>query len=317
VLKIVLLAFTLLFGGCSFESLSALNEVDKVQLVKRNASMKLYRAYFVRTDLKPVRKHQKYLFFYNARKEELAILLHPGWRYKLYSITRPHKVIVTINAGKRKGYRHVSRVLARKGYHRVSLSRIGFTSRTALRRYKGFKTLMVEVRDYRHLLHIYRKAIRNYDASLIGSVRGRVPGSLISPYLHRYEKKADTAERREQLQIISSRLKIGSSYTDTPPLPEERRAEKRDDTTYRYYRDKASYEELNSYLSGQESKYALSYKERKALQARRNILKREWLLQHGSLEELISAYKSNGDPRYKARIMVLMKKAQESEKSPR
>ena len=42
--------------------------------------MKLYRAYFVRTNLKPVRRHQKYLFFYNAKREELAILLHPGWK---------------------------------------------------------------------------------------------------------------------------------------------------------------------------------------------------------------------------------------------
>ena len=98
--KIVLLTFILLLGGCSFESLSALNEVNKVQLVKRNASMKLYRAYFVRTDLKPVRKHQKYLFFYNTKREELAILLHPGWKYKLYSITRPHKVIIKINTNK-------------------------------------------------------------------------------------------------------------------------------------------------------------------------------------------------------------------------
>ena len=99
------------------------------------------------------------------------------------------------------------------------------------------------------------------------------------------------------------------------PLPKERRAEKRDDTIYRYYRDKASYRELDSYLSGQKSKYVLSYKERKVLLARHSTLKREWLLQHGSLEELISAYKSNGDPRYKARIMILMKNMQESDRS--
>ena len=313
--KIVLLTFILLLGGCSFESLSALNEVNKVQLVKRNASMKLYRAYFVRTDLKPVRKHQKYLFFYNTKREELAILLHPGWKYKLYSITRPHKVIIKINTNKKTRYRYVSRELVRKGYQQVSLSQIGFTSHTAMRRYKGFKTLMVEVSDYRHLLHIYRKAIKHYDASLVKNVKGRVPRSLISSYLHHYEKKANTAERRKQLQIISSQLKIGNGHVAALPLPKERRAEKRDDTIYRYYRDKASYRELDSYLSGQKSKYVLSYKERKVLLARHSTLKREWLLQHGSLEELISAYKSNGDPRYKARIMILMKNMQESDRS--
>jgi hypothetical protein len=316
VFRIVLLAFIVLLGGCSFESLSALNEVDKVQLVKRNTSMKLYRAYFVRTNLKPVRKHQKYLFFYNKKREELAILLHSGWRYKLYSITYPHKVITTVNANKKKKYRYVISTLARKGYHQVSLSQIGFTSRTAMRRYKGFKTLMVEVRDYRHLLHIYQKAIRNYDASLIKSVKGRIPRNLISSYLHRYEKKANTVEHREQLRIISSQLNIGNGHMETLPFPKERRAKKRDNTIYHYYRDKTSYEKLDNYLSGKESEYALSYKERKVLLAKHRTLKKEWLLQHGSLEELISAYKSNRDPRYKSRIMILMKKVQESEKSP-
>ena len=316
--RVVVSVFLLLFGGCSLESLSALNEVDRVELVHRNASMKLYRAYFVRTKLNSVRGHRKYLFFYNSRREELAILLHPGRRYKLYSITRPHRVIVTAGADKRRGYRHIVGILSRKGYHRVSLSKVGFTSRTALRKYKGFKTLMVEVRDYRRLLHRYRKAIRSYDASLLAREKGKLPPALIMPYLHRYEKMAGTPERRAEIALIGSRLKAGGARVETAalPSPETERVEKRTDAIYRHYRDDASYEELESYLSGEESKYALSYKERKVLQARRKSLRGEWLLKHGSLEELISAYKSNGDPRYKARIMILMKRAQERERSP-
>jgi len=45
---------------------------------------------------------------------------------------------------------------------------------------------------------------------------------------------------------------------------------------------------------------------------RRTVLKEERLLREGSLEELITAYKTNKDPRYKKRILILMKEVQEN-----
>jgi len=303
----------LLFGGCSLDTLSALNEVDKVQLVKQTSSMKLYRAYFVRTHLKPIRRGQKYLFFYNAKKEDLAILLYPGRRYKLYSISHPHRVILSINTNRKTRYRHLIRTLEHKGYHLTSLSKIGYTSRVKLRRYKGFKTLMVEVRDYRRLQGIYRKAIRNYDTKYIKNVKGRLPKRLILPYLRRYEKKANTPEQRVQLRMIASRIK-GGTGTTAAPVPHVKEKENNNDVLYQYYRDKASYSELNDYLSGPEAGYTLTYRQRNVLKTRQSKLKEEKLLENGSLEELIAAYKVNKDPRYKARILALMKKVQESER---
>ena len=302
-----------LFGGCSLDTLSALNEVDKVQLVKRTSSMKLYRAYFVRTHLKPIRRGQKYLFFYNAKKEDLAILLHPGRRYKLYSISHPHRVILSVNANRKTKYRHIIRTLGSKGYRLTSLSKIGYASRVKLRRYKGFKTLMVEVRDYRHLWGIYRKAIRNYDAKYIKNVKGRLPKRLILPYLRRYEKKASTPEQRAQLRKIASRIKGGTGMA-VAPVPQAKKQTNNNDALYHHYRDKASYDELSDYLSSPEAGYTLTYRQRNVLKARQSKLKEEKLLRDGSLEELIAAYKVNNDPRYKARILVLMKRAQESER---
>jgi hypothetical protein len=321
-------------GGCSLDSLSALNEVDKVQLVQKNAYMKRYRAYFVRTHLRPIRRGKKYLFFYNARKKDLAILLHPGRHYKLYSINHPHKIILTVSGNRKTRLRHVYKALARKGYHLTSPSRVGFSSRVRLRRYKGFKTLMVDVKDYRHLRNLYRKAIRTYDASRIKRIKTRLPKHFVLSYLRRYEKRATTARQKEQLRIIASKLGVSSRFHATtatpkpdqsttvasatpvtPVAPTTPATPEHDDSTYRYYRNQASYTELNRYLESPESDYTLTHKQRKALQERRRTLKETYLLQHGSLEALIAAYKKNNDPRYKARIMTLMKEAQERERS--
>jgi hypothetical protein len=305
----------LLFGGCSLDTLSALNEVDKVQLIKRSSYMKRYRAYFVRTHLKPIRRGEKYLFFYSAKRKDLAILLRPGRRYKLYSINHPHRVIATINTNRKTRLRHIYRTLARKGYHLTSPSSVGFSSRVRLRRYKGLKTLMVDVKDYRRLRGIYRKAIRNYDASSVKGIRTRLPKGMVASYLREYERKATTPEQKEQLRIIASKLRVRSNLPASNPAPSVSEKPKRNDAVYRYYRDQASYEELNAYLDGPEAGYTLTHKERKVLHARRSRLKEKRLLQEGSLEELIAAYKVNDDPRYKARIMTLMKQAQQSERS--
>ncbi len=78
---------------------------------------------------------------------------------------------------------------------------------------------------------------------------------------------------------------------------------------YSYYLKKASYEELNIYLTKGETKNHLTYNQYNQL---KDKLKEEKLLQDGSLEEVITAYKRNKDPRYKTRSLELMKKAQES-----
>jgi hypothetical protein len=72
----------------------------------------------------------------------------------------------------------------------------------------------------------------------------------------------------------------------------------------------APYEELRSYLSEEDVRENLTYNQYRKLKER---LEEEELLREGSLEELIAAYKENKDPRYKAKILLLMKKVHETQ----
>ncbi len=78
---------------------------------------------------------------------------------------------------------------------------------------------------------------------------------------------------------------------------------------YSYYLKSASYDELNTYLSQSGPREHLTYNQYHILKEK---LKEEKILYDGSLEEVIAAYSKNKDPRYKARSLQLMKKAQES-----
>lgn len=81
---------------------------------------------------------------------------------------------------------------------------------------------------------------------------------------------------------------------------------------FRYYLHQASLAELSSYISNKATKNALSYNQYTALSHRKTMLKEEKLFNEGTLEELIEAYKTNKNPKYKKRIMLLMKKQQEA-----
>ncbi len=344
--KILLLLFFFLLNGCSLNSILALNEVDKSQVVKYSPYVKHYRAYLTRSNLKPIKNGKKYLYFYNKKEKDLSILVHRRNQYILYSLYHPKKRAIVFNTTRRTRYRHIARKLRHKHYLPTSCTHIACIPHVALRRYKGIKTLRIEVKDYRRLQNMYKKAIRTYNAKEIRSIRVKLPKPLISAYFNRYEKRAKTQKQLEQLQIIATKLQLPSAKSIAKKIKKDTAKEKKEETKkvikkkgaetppkeeikvvevviekpkkitkpYYYYLGNASYGELNSYLSNGEARNDLTYNQYNALQKRRDILKEEKLLQDGSLEELIAAYKKNKDPRYKTRIMRLMKEVQENKK---
>lgn len=321
--KALLLSLFLLLQGCSLNSPSVSGEVDKVQVVSKNASVSHYRAYFVRTHLKPIKNDQKYLYFYNKKKKDLAILLHKNNQYILYSLFHPEAAKITIRAHKKTRYRAIEKVLQKQSYHLSSPQEAGATSFVALRRYKGVKTLLVEVKDYSALQIKYQKAIQSYDAAPIQELKTKLPHSLISGYYEKYYKKAKSDEARVQLKIIADKLQLdipeeiqsneevkAALAQEIPEEPEKPEEPKVSALSFAYYAKNASYDELDSYLAERTIKSALSFNQYRQLEQRHAALKEEKFLNEGSLEAIISAYKVNKKPNYKKRILELMKEAQ-------
>jgi hypothetical protein len=320
------------------ESLLALGEVDKTQIVKYSPYVKHYRAYLTRTHLKTFRNGKKYLYFYNKKERDLSILVHRKNQYILYSLYHPKKHAIIFNTTNRTRYSHIARKLKQRHYFRTSCSKIACIPHVALRRYKGIKTLRIEVKDYRQLQILYKKAIRTYNAKIIKNIRTKLPKKLIYTYFKHYKKRAKTQKQLDQLKIIALKLQLNifkhkikkiskkekieeekiildKTFPEKEeievvevPIPSPRKPIK----PYHHYLKNASYPELYSYLYQGDARNDLSYNQYATLQKRIATLKEENLLQEGSLEELITAYKSNKNPRYKSKILLLMKKAQEN-----
>lgn len=326
--KILLLLLFFLLNGCALNRPFPADEVDKVYVVKYDPYVKHHRAYFTRTDLKPMQNGNKYLYLYNTKKKDFAMLLHRKNQFRLYSLAYPEQKEIIFNTDRKTKYNTVVKYLKRKGYRLTTPVKAGYTSSVAPRRYKGVKTLLVEVKDYSRLVEIYKKAIKTYNAKDIENITVKLPKEFISPYYERYHKRAKTQKQFEQLQIIAEKLQLNSAVaaqtvrsdsgkvTEEAEVPEEEKVIKiikkprKAAKPYTYYLEKASYTELDTYLSEQGTRDDLTYNQYNALKEK---LKEEKLLQEGSLEEVIAAYKKNRDPRYKARSLLLMKKAQESQ----
>jgi len=325
--KTLLLLFFFLLNGCSLNSILALGEVDKVQIVKQNTYLSYYRAYFTRTQLKPIKKNQKYLYFYNKKKKDLALLLHSYNKYYLYSLYHPATSKITINTHKRTQYKDIVRALKHQGYIASSPHAVGATSKVALRRYKGIKTLLVEIKDYSTLQKKYQTAIKTYDASKVENIKTLLPHTLIANYFDSYQKQATTSIQKEQLARIANKLhlnkpeitQVKQEIEEVIQEEEEVQAVLAKETPepilveaspFDYYAQEASYYELNNYLTDSASKDKLSFNQYTQLNKRHAKLKEAKILKEGSLEELISFYKTNKNPKYKSRILELMKEAQ-------
>ena len=311
----LLLALMLFFfNGCAINQLFLSEEIDNVTVVKYQTYFKQHRAYFKRDNLKLVTKHDKYLFLYHAEKHELTLLLHRQNTYKLYNFTKPDEPNITLTHHKKISYKHLLTHFARLGYRPVNLSTVGYTAKIALRKYKGVKTLMVETKDYSTLKQKYKKAIRTYDATTIMSIKTHLPKDLIYPYFETYKTKAITPEQLAQLQKIADKLRFQDKESViTDEVPEDEESEKvifSSSKGYDYYLYRAPVNELERYLEKSKTKASLSQAEYQVLKKHLSAMQEKELLSEGTLEELISAYKVNKEPKYKKRIMTLMKETQ-------
>ena len=317
--KILIFLFLFLLSGCSMNSLLVWGEIDKVHIVKSTSYVKYYRAYFQRTHLHTIRNGKKYLFFYNKRTKDLGILLHPDNKYILYSFSHPN-LIIKIHSDRKHGYHNMLKVLKRKGYRVTSPYAVGYTTHVALRRYKKVKTLLVEVKDYQHLQNLYKNAIKTYNAQGIIKIKTRLPKVLINNYFNKYKAQATTQAQLEQLEIIASHLKLyktaaieedGFQAEEIKDKSRENNIKNNSDQLYHYYLNSTSCYELNNYLLTSEAKNTLSTTQYNTLKRKNDQLKEKKLLENGTIEELITAYKKNKSPRYKTKIMQRIKEIQQ------
>ena len=341
--KVLLLLFFFLLNGCSVNQLLLTDEVDKVYVVKYSPYIKQHRAYFTRDNLKPMQNDQKYIYLYNDIEKDLGILLHRKDQYLLYSLSSPDKKEMIFNVTHKTKDDTVLKSLKRRGYRLTSPTEVGYTSKVSPRIYKGTKTFLVEVTDYTRLEEVYKKAISTYNAKEITKIKTKLPKVFISDYYEQYYKRAKTQKQLKQVQIIGSKLGlytapaiVKTAKEDAKEIPEKSpeeekvkekekikkpevekkvssaeviKAPREATKPYSYYLKSASYDELNTYLSQSGPREHLTYNQYHILKEK---LKEEKILYDGSLEEVIAAYSKNKDPRYKARSLQLMKKAQES-----
>lgn len=294
---VVLFLFFLLLSGCSLNRLYVPGEINKVTVVEYAPYMKHYRAYFTRTELKPIKEDQRYLYFYHEKEKSVGLLLHRPNQYILYNLTKPDQPALALHADPKTNYTHLLKSFKRKGFTPVdSLYSVGVIVSVAPRRYKGVKTLLVDIQDYSRLQDLYKQAIRTYNANGVKNIQTKLPKQLIYEYYRRYEKRARTRRQLAQLQIIAQKLQI-----------------KTQEEIYTYYLYDADLDTLSAYLSQKETRGSLSTRQYRHLKRRKTRLQEEKLFNEGSLEDLITAYKKNKDPKYKERILVLIKEKQENQ----
>ena len=304
--KILLILTLFLFSGCSLDQLFIGNEINKVYVVKHSRYVKHHRGYFTRTDLIPIFGKQKYLFLYNAKKDDLGLLLHRKSHYLLYSFSYPGRSPISISDRRIKSRRSLLRAYARYGYHLKTPLKVGYLVSVKPRIYKGVKTYMVESKNYRKLQQLYRQAIKHYDPSKIRSVRTPLPKVFISSYLIQQYRTAKSERQLAALEEIAAKLHIQL------PQKKGRHVQKKESSEeieplYPYYLHYASMKELERYLNSKESQKALTSGQYALLEHRLEKLKQQKLMKEGTLEELIEAYHENKDPKLKKRIMERIK----------
>jgi len=122
-------------------------------------------------------------------------------------------------------------------------------------------------------------------------------------------KKTSIQKEKQKALVIEEKdveVKPTVKTVKTPPIVITKPTTK----PFSYYLNKATLSELSRYISTTKTKASLSYTQYTKLIHKLDTLKETKLLNYGTLEELISEYKINKNPKYKQRIMSLMKDKQ-------
>jgi len=299
--KILLFGLLLLLHGCSINQLFLTDEIDTITTVRQGHFVKHNRAYFSREHLLPLSNKQPYLLLTHTKRHDLGLLLRSKEHYLLYHFFSPQKSPLRFQTSRR----HLLRKLAQLGYMPLTNPKErGYLVHSGPRRYKGVKTYLIDITDYTKLKRRYEDAIRNYNSAMLLGVHDQLPKQLIEPYLRYYSQRADSDKKKEEIGRIAKKLHI--SLEETPAV-QVQYPENSDQTPYHYYRYRASMYELGNYLNSPQSRAELTPAQYTILQHRLGTLQQEKLLQEGSLETLLAAYEENHDPRFKRRIMELLK----------
>ena len=298
--KALLFTLLLFFHGCSINQLFLSDEIDTITTVQQSRFVRHNRAYFSRANLLPLSGKKPFLLLTHKKRHDLGVLLHRGNTYLLYRFFSPSTPPVRFKVN----HRQLLKKLARYGYTPLgNPENKGYIVHSGPRRYKGVKTYLIDITDYSKLKTRYQDAIRNYRSDMLSGIHDRLPKQLIEPYLRHYSQQADTEEKKKEIARIAEKLHISLDQKNAPPslLPNS------DQPSYHYYRYRASMYELGNYLNSPQSRAALTPAQYTILQHRLSTLQQEKLLHEGSLETLIAAYEENHDPRFKRRIMELLK----------
>lgn len=320
----MLFLFLFLLNACSLNTPSLPGEIDKVTVVKYTPYVKHHRVYFTRSELQIIKNNKKYLYLHHTKTNDLGILLHRKNQYIFYNLSNPKQLALAITKNKKTTVAHVLKKFKAKGYNPITdLNSIGYISSVSLKRYKGIKTLLVETRDYSRLQDLYKLAIKTYNADQIKHIKTTLPKPLILDYYKRYEKRATTQIQLTQLKIIAQKLQITNNVITakkekeaiilSQPLEEENVILPPLEKPYDYYLKEAALDELVSYILENATRDRLSNRQYTMLIRKETLLREEKLFNQGSLEELISAYKVNKNPKYKKRIMALIKETKKTQ----
>ena len=303
--RLLLIATFFLLNGCTLNQLFLSDEIDKVNVVQYHPYVKEHRAYFTRTDLKPVWQGEKYLLLYHPKQKDLFVLLHKGKYYFLYNFTKPQRKAKKFLVRSGHSVRTLLRTLNKAGYRHIEdPTEIGFTLHTGLRRYKQVKTLMIDIKDYRPLKKRYEEAIRTYDAAKVAHIKTHLPKRMIAAFFTKYFNKAQTSGQKAQLRKIAAKLNLS--------VIEEKNEPAQIEPLFPYYLHHATIKELQDYLSKPQTKSALEPGQYSLLEHRLATMEKQQLLEEGSLEALIAEYKKNHDPEFKKHILERIKQLQEN-----
>ena len=115
------------------------------------------------------------------------------------------------------------------------------------------------------------------------------------------------AKRTKQEQVVKKVKRIKKVKREKEVKRIEKVNKIKPSKPYSHYLNNAQLIELTTYLEGSQSKNNLSAEQYKRLSHKKVLLQERRLFIHGSVEELIAAYKINKDPKYKQKIIELIK----------
>ncbi len=344
--KIIVFFFLILLHGCSLNNLFLNEEIDKVTVVSYTSYVKHHRAFISRSNLEILKNGKKYLYLYKKKTNDIAVLVQRRNTFFLYTLSDHRQKVHSLYVLKKRKYRYAVKYFKSMGYKTISSpSTKGFVIEVSYKRYKNIKTLLFESKDYTRLVKLYQRAISEYNSNIIKTIKTQLPKSLILNYYRRYEHRTKNPKKLEHLKLIAQKLLIKgpvltkrSTQTSSIKLNEANKTIKemrepkktfswydfgRNKTKkekeliiqknppplpYSYYLNNASLDELRTYLSQNSTKKSLSASKYLILHQKKKNMEEEKILEKGTLEELIAAYKHNKNKKFKQRILFLMKK---------